>query len=191
MIGDRELDLLAGKNAGISACYFLQDDNLDTDVADYVVRYIKELKANEFHLVVHICLFNSKNQMLIQQRQPFKKGWPNMWDVTVGGSCLSGETSSQGAERELLEEIGYKADLSAERPYFTINFSFGFDDYYIIEDDVDINSLVLQYDEVQDIRWATKEEVMQLIDEGKFIPYHKSLIELIFDMRHNRGAIKK
>ena len=29
-----------------------------------------EMNADEFHLVVHVCIFNSKGEMLIQQRQP-------------------------------------------------------------------------------------------------------------------------
>ncbi|WP_238600112.1 hypothetical protein [Lysinibacillus tabacifolii] len=33
-----------------------------------------EMVSDEFHLVVHVCIFNSKGEMLIQQRQPFKKG---------------------------------------------------------------------------------------------------------------------
>ena len=75
------------------------------------------------------------NQMLIQQRQPYKKGWPNMWDLTVGGSALKGESSFQAAERELFEELGIKIDLSEKRPAFTINFENGFDDYYLIDHD--------------------------------------------------------
>jgi len=143
---------------------------------------------NEFHMVIHVCIINSSNQMLIQQRQPFKEGWSNMWDITVGGSSLAGETSCQAAERELLEEIGYVADLSNTRSFFTINFSVGFDDYYIIEDDVDIDSLKLQYEEVQSVKWATKEEIMKMIDDKVFISYHKSVIEMVYDMRHNRGG---
>ena len=51
-----------------------------------------KIAANDYHLVVHICIFNSKGEMLIQQRQPFKHGWSNLWDVTVGGSALAYET---------------------------------------------------------------------------------------------------
>ena len=29
-----------------------------------------------YRIVVHICIFNEQGQMLIQQRQPFKRGWP-------------------------------------------------------------------------------------------------------------------
>ena len=31
-------------------------------------------------LVVHVCIFDSRGRMLIQQRQPFKSGWSNYWD---------------------------------------------------------------------------------------------------------------
>lgn len=50
------------------------------------------LNEGEYHLVVHGCLFNAAGQILIQQRQPFKEGWSNLWDVTVGGSAQQGET---------------------------------------------------------------------------------------------------
>ena len=63
------------------------------------------MKEEDYHMVVHVCIFNSKNELLIQQRQPFKEGWPNMWDLTVGGSATSGDTSQSAAEREVFEEI--------------------------------------------------------------------------------------
>lgn len=53
----------------------------------------KELEPGDFHLVIHICVFNSNGEMLIQQRQSFKEGWPNLWDLTAGGSAITGDTS--------------------------------------------------------------------------------------------------
>lgn len=108
----------------------------------------------EYHLVVHICIFNSKGDMLIQQRQPFKDGWPNMWDITVGGSSLTGENSAQAAHRELKEEIGLSVDFTDIRPHLTVNFEYGFDDYYLLEMDVDTQTLQLQHEEVQAVKWA-------------------------------------
>lgn len=142
----------------------------------------------EYHLVVHICIFNSKGEMLIQQRQPFKEGWPNMWDITVGGSATSGDSSQSAAERELLEEIGYKIDLSNRRPHFTINFEVGFDDYYLVDADIEIANLKLQYEEVQQVKWASKDEIILMIDNEEFIPYHKSLIEMCFSMKNKYSA---
>lgn len=125
--------------------------------------------------------------MLIQQRQPFKSGWPNMWDITIGGSAISGETSQTAIEREIFEEIGLKIDLQNIQPHLTINFDTGFDDVYLIEREIDIKDIVLQYEEVQKVEWATLDEILQKIDNGIFIPYHKSLIQLFFDMRNNYG----
>ena len=139
------------------------------------------MQDGEYHMVVHICIFNSRNQLLIQKRQPFKKGWANMWDITVGGSALQGESSSQAAERELFEEIGLKLDLSDVRPDFTINFEDGFDDYYLLEREVELDELCLQADEVQEVRWADKEEVLQMQAQGIMIPYW--FLDRLFEVR--------
>ncbi|KZL90377.1 NUDIX hydrolase [Clostridium magnum] len=148
-----------------------------------------EFYKGDFHLVIHVCIFNSKNEMLIQQRQPWKKGWPNMWDVTVGGCAVSGETSIEAAEREMFEEIGYEIDLSDERPFFTINFEVGFDDYYLVEREIEIKDLTLQYEEVQSVKWASKDEILQLVKERKFIDYW--FIEYLFDMRKHRSGYRR
>lgn len=147
-----------------------------------------KFKENTYHLVVHVCIFNLEVKMLIQQRQPFKDGWPNMWDITVGGSAVSGDTSQLAAEREVYEEIGYKLSLDGIRPSLTINFDKGFDDIYLIQKDVDISKLKLQYEEVQSVKWASKEEILSMIDEEIFIPYHKSLIDLLFFMRTSKNS---
>lgn len=140
----------------------------------------KPIPPNRYHLVIHVCIFGSDGRMLIQQRQPFKEDWSNMWDVTVGGSAVSGDTSQTAAEREVMEEIGLPISLDGERPRFTVNFDVGFDDIWCVNRDVDISSLKLQYEEVQAVKWATKEEIFAMIDSGEFIPYHKSLIDLFF-----------
>ncbi|RDC48348.1 NUDIX domain-containing protein, partial [Acinetobacter sp. RIT592] len=145
-----------------------------------------QFKENTYHLVVHVCIFNLEGKMLIQQRQPFKDGWPNMWDITVGGSAISGDTSQLAAEREVYEEIGYKLSLDGIRPSLTINFDKGFDDIYLIQKDIDISKLKLQYEEVQSVKWASKEEILSMIDKEIFIPYHKSLIDLLFFMRTSK-----
>ena len=141
-----------------------------------------------YRLVVHVCIFNSRGEMLIQQRQPFKSSWSNMWDITVGGSAISGDTSQSAAEGEVYEEIGYKLSLDGIRPALTINFEDGFDDMYLIKKDIEISDLYLQYEEVKAVKWASKEEILKLIDEEIFIPYHKSLIELLFFMKDTKGT---
>lgn len=147
------------------------------------------LGENEYRLVVHICVFNSKDQMLIQKRQPFKSGWSGLWDLSTGGMAQSGETSAQSARRELNEEIGIDHDFSEERPFVSVSYTVGFDDYYVIQKEVIPEDLKLQYEEVEKVRWADRSEILSMIDSGEFIPYHKGFIEMLFDMRKDFGTI--
>lgn len=148
------------------------------------------LQEGNYHLVVHVCIFNSKGEMLIQQRQPFKEGWSNMWDLTVGGSAITGDSSQDAARRELEEEIGLTIDFQDVRPHITFHFERGFDDIYLIEKEVDLHTLTLQYEEVQAVKWASKEEILAMIKTGEFIPYYESLIHFLFDIRNARRSIR-
>lgn len=143
--------------------------------------------GGEYRLTVHVCVFNQNEEMLIQKRQPFKEGWSGMWDVTAGGSALSGESSQQAAMRELYEEVGISVNLEGVRPHLSVSFFTGYDDIYLVEHEADTASLKLQYEEVEQVKWAAKEEILELIDNRLFIPYYKSVIELYFDMRKGYG----
>ena len=133
-----------------------------------------------YHLTVRVCIFNRAGQMLIQQRQPFKDGWPNRWDLTVGGCVAAGETSQTAGQREVLEEIGYQVDLTGMTPAITLTTKNIFNDNYILIREIDPAELKLQPEEVQAAKWATKEEIFQMIDDGRFIPFQKSFIEYLF-----------
>ncbi len=137
----------------------------------------------DMRLVVHICIFNSAGQMLIQHRQPFKKGWSGLWDISVGGSAVAGDDSRSAAQREIKEELGLSLEIS-HRPNFDISFDGGFDDFYLVDWDGDISTLNLQYEEVESVKWATRQEILSMIADGTFVPYYPSLINMIFDMKN-------
>ena len=148
-----------------------------------------EVPNGYYRLVVHACIFNSEGKMLIQQRQPFKSHWSDMWDLSVGGAAISGDTSQTAIEREIFEELGLKLSFDDVHPSLTIHLDGVFDDIYTIEKDLDISELKLQPEEVQAVKWATKEEIHKLLDNGIFIPYHKNLIDLLFFMRNHNGTL--
>lgn len=141
-----------------------------------------ELAPGAFHLVVHICIFNAQNQLLMQQRQPWKAGWPNMWDLSAAGSALAGETSKEAAEREVREELGITVHIDAERPLFTFNFKNGFDDFWMIEQDLPLSELRLQYEEVKNVQWADKETLSQMQQDRIVIPYH--FLDKVFELKN-------
>lgn len=143
----------------------------------------EKLGCGEYHMVVHLGIINSEGRMLIQRRCLQKATFPGKWDISVGGSALSGETSRQAMHRELLEELGVDIDFSDIRPKLTVNFERGFDDYYLICRDIDLAGLRLQEEEVMDARWADISEIFDLIDRVEFLPFMKSFIQLLFDMK--------
>lgn len=148
------------------------------------------LEKGTNRLTVHIVFFNSKNQMLIQKRTTTKKVFPNLWDVSVGGGVLEGETSEQAMKREVEEELGVKFDHEYFRPQLTINFRNGFDDYYLIKDfDVELSTLSYQKEEVEKLMWADKETVLKFIENNEFIPYEKEFISVLFELKNLRGAL--
>ena len=138
-------------------------------------------KSLPYRCVAHVCIFNSKMQLLIQQRSGNKQSAPLMWDFSASGQVDAGENSMQGAMREAKEELGINLSIT-EAPAFTKLFFNGFNDYYIVRKDFDLSSLKLQKSEVAAVKWASREEVLSLYMENKFLPYAKSLIELIFDI---------
>jgi len=148
-----------------------------------------KLQDGEHRTVVHICIFNAKGEMLLQQRASCKKLWPDMWDITAGGNVVAGESSSESATRELFEELGINVDFEKIRPHLTINFENGFDDYYFLSLDLDPTTLTLQEDEVQNVKWASKDAVKKLFDNGKFLPYVESFILSLFDLKNQYGII--
>ncbi len=141
-----------------------------------------------YRAVIHVCIFSPDGKLLIQQRQSFKKGWPGLWDVSVGGHVSAGESPREAAERETEEELGLDISLGDVRPVLTLHWDKGFDDYYVLTLPADIGALRLQYDEVQAAAWADLDTVLGMIDEGRFIPYEKSLIAFLFTRRTNRDA---
>ncbi len=146
----------------------------------------------KYHLIIHVAIFDSRGRMLIQKRAKEKKAWADLWDISCGGSAVAGEDSRAAAEREVMEELGIKIDLSDVRPHFTMNYSRGFDDFYTLTLDVDLDSLTLQTEEVAEVKWATLDEVRQMFAEGSFVPYFQPLVELLWQVRDNYdGAIKQ
>ena len=142
---------------------------------------------NCYRMVVHCIILNkAKDKMIIQKRLPQKHPFPGMWDFSCGGSSISGEVSAQAVQRELSEELGIKYDFTNERPAFTFNFNVGFNDFYIISIEPELSSLKLQETEVETVKWATREEIKQMLDSGEFIPYRKSLVDFIFDLNTTR-----
>ncbi|MDA3732948.1 NUDIX domain-containing protein [Niameybacter massiliensis] len=118
----------------------------------------------EYHIVVSIWTVNSKHEVLTTLRHPEKDKYPNFWENTAG-SVLAGETSRQGARRELLEETGIKVEEEELHFLRTIKEESAFVDLYIIRKDIGIDELVMQEGETVDAKWVSLEELDEMIEK--------------------------
>lgn len=131
-------------------------------------------KKGLWHRAVYAFIFNKNGDVLLQKRSGNKKLWPNLWDVTVGGHVLEGEFGYQALIRETKEELGIEINES-EIKYLVSTTSTNiekdiinnhFNEGYIITKDIDVSEIKLQQEEVSDIRWFTKEEILNKIDNN-------------------------
>lgn len=58
------------------------------------------------HMVVHLLVFNTKGDLLLQKRSINKDVAPGKWDTSVGGHVNSGEAVADAVMREVEEELG-------------------------------------------------------------------------------------
>ena len=58
------------------------------------------------HRVVHVLVFNSKGDVLLQKRSQNKDVAPGKWDTSVGGHVAVGESLTSSSRREMYEELG-------------------------------------------------------------------------------------
>lgn len=127
-----------------------------------------------WHRAVVLFIINDKNEVLLQKRSATKKMWPNLWDITAGGHVLSGEFGYQALIREAKEEINL--DLTKEELTFigsTIskNSNNGlidnhFNEFYIVRKNIDIKNLTIDKEEVSDLKWISKEELLRKLNNN-------------------------
>ena len=115
-----------------------------------------------YHLSVSAWIVNQQGQYLLSQRHP-KKQYPLYWECT-GGSVLSGETSLQGAIREVKEELGILLTPGSEKlTYQTRRENVqDFYDVWLFHRDIKIEEMRLQETEVVDVQWVSSDKLFEM-----------------------------
>lgn len=90
------------------------------------------------HRAIGVVVFNDQGQPLLQKRSQKKDLYPGLYTVSASGHVSKGETYSQAAKRELLEELGITAPLKQRAKFLIHLFSAKHNGPFTIEvDDID------------------------------------------------------
>ncbi|WP_029285268.1 isopentenyl-diphosphate Delta-isomerase [Pedobacter sp. R20-19] len=159
------------------------------DVNDFPVGYMEKLEAHQkgvLHRAFSVFIFNSKNELLLQQRAKNKYHSGGLWTNTCCSHPRPGENNLEAANRRLMEEMGMKADLS-----YAFNFTYEAEfNNGLIEHELDHVFFgksdlipVLNREEVEDFKYLSlsllKEELQYKPDE--YTPWLKICLEKVIE----------
>lgn len=126
----------------------------------------KAQQSGEYHVVVEILTVNADGRILLTQRDAAKT-YPLLWETT-GGSVTSGESSIQGAVRELEEETGLVAGEEELQLLGEMKYGNYFLDSYVWKRKAAIQpeDLILQRGEVCGAKLVTMAEFEEMVQQG-------------------------
>ncbi len=147
------------------------------------VRGSDDMTDDEFHLVIFAVVADEKGNLLCSLRDK-NKMFGGVYEF-CGGSALSGETSRQAAERELLEETGL--DVSGCRGEIVFQNtkywpgSNWFYDVWLFKCGYDLEKLTPQPGEVESIDSFSPTYVKELLDKEMFTGITREFIDKIIE----------
>lgn len=151
-------------------------------------------KEGRLHRSIHLWIINDDGEILLQYRSGDKKLYPNTWDVSVGGHVSAKEDSIEALFRETKEELGSDLDLGSVEYFGTIHERLKYDDIdsnelvdvFIARQSINKKDIILQKEEVSDIRWVSIEELFSLMDNNQLLPHeeeYKKMIEYLIELK--------
>ena len=94
-----------------------------------------------------------------------------------GGHVLAGEDGLTGLKRELKEELSLKNVTIKHLDTIIYPYNRYIFNIYLIEDNVNIEDLVYNSNEIINVKWYTKEKILNKIKNGKINKGYAYILE--------------
>ncbi len=124
-------------------------------------------KNNLWCRTTNIFVFNSAGEVLCHQRSKDKERFPGAWSTHFGGHVTKGESFKISALKELGEEIGLVVNPFQLIPWRTSKKEISriwIRDFLTVYDG-DLNDLVIQKEELDQIKWFKIDELLAMLDD--------------------------
>lgn len=127
----------------------------------------ENIKPDDIYRVSALWVQNSKGDILLAQRSFDKNNDPGKWGPAVAGTIEEGETYESNIIKEAEEEIGLKG-CRFEKSFKKKNFGKHrhFTQWFFAVVDKKIEDFTVQKEEVENIKWFAKDELMQELDSA-------------------------
>lgn len=138
--------------------------NLNDEITWYKSR--KEITSQDVYRVSALWIENSKGEILLAQRGFMKRNNPGKWWSAVAGTVDKWESYEENIYKEAEEELGIKEvkfDFVCKK-YNAWPKYFYFCEWYECILDWDISKFVIEYPEVEQVRWFSREELQNLLE---------------------------
>lgn len=128
-----------------------------------------ELSNGEYRISTHIWVKDKHNRILIEKRSVEEDRFPGMW-AQVGGAVRTGDTSKMTVFKECKEELNY--DVEEKNLFYIGSYIRTKDivDVWMVNQDIDLDTLRLQEDEVAEVKLVTFKEFDKMIENGEVVP---------------------
>ena len=114
--------------------------------------------------VVTIFIQNNKNENLIQKRSQSKGGKYGF----TSGHTENNETNTQGAIREVKEELGIDIKEKQLNLFYRTKINKTIYNLYYTKLNIDIKNIELQKEEVEEVKWCSKKDIEKMINKSEF-----------------------
>lgn len=119
------------------------------------------LNQSDIYRVSALWIQNSNGEILLAQRSFNKKNNPGQWGPAVAGTNDEGESYKSNIIKEAEEEIGLKNQkFQRSFHYFRDGEHRHFTQWFFALVDKRIEEFTIQEEEVEKIKWFTKEELL-------------------------------
>lgn len=159
------------------------------DENDNVLGLMPKMEAHEkalLHRAFSVFVFNSKNQLMLQQRALHKYHSPGLWTNTCCSHQRQGESNVEAGKRRLQEEMGFVTDLEETTSFiYKAPFDNGLTEH-------ELDHILIGYfdgtpnlnkDEVADWKWMSLEEVKtdMAINPNLYTAWFKIIFEKFYE----------
>lgn len=138
----------------------------------------KTLTGNKYFMIV--LLFIENDNKFLLQKTSVKR---NSEIATTGGHVSYGDDGYITVIKEAKEELGITLDKQLLKLVDTIKWNNCYMEIYYTNQSVDIDSLMIQEDEVESVNWYSIDEINELINDNKFRKGNIKPFERILEYR--------